>query len=155
MSHMPTRSLLLIALVAGACASTPDGSAQDLAGCYYFEQDATARELNLPWGVRLTAEPLTGWPPLEQEEDVRVAVTLIGEEETADHPFGYWRPMADDSVRIGYPGTGGFVVDLVVGESELVGTATPVGDAGLDDRPVHDVRLMHARCPGPSGGGEG
>lgn len=155
MSHIRIRLLLPLALLAGACASSPDGHAQDLSGCYYFEQDATARSLNLPWGVRLTTEPLTGWPALEREEGVRVAVTLIGEEETADHPFGYWRPLADDSVRLGYPGTGGFVVDLAVGESELVGTATPVGDAGLGDRPVHDVRLMHARCPGPTGSVDG
>lgn len=136
----------LLALLAGACASTPEGAAQDIAGCYYFEQDATARELNLPWGVRLTADSLDGWPPLDQEPEVYVAVTLIGPDESRGTPFGYWQARGD-SIRLGYPGMGGFAVNLAVQDTALVGTARGVGDAGFGPRPTHQVRLVRARCP--------
>lgn len=138
---------LLAALAAGACASTPGGAAQEVAGCYYFEQDATARQLNLPWGVHLTADTLSGWPPIDQEPDTYTAVTLTSPERTDDFPFGYWQARGADSIRIGYPSMGGFVLDLAVQDSQLVGTATSVGDAGLGDRPTHTVRLDRARCP--------
>jgi hypothetical protein len=148
MTSMRSRLILPLALLAGACASTPDGSAQELAGrCYYFEQDATARSLNLPWGVRLTDQPLTGWPALAETE-ARVAVTLMGPDESADHPFGYWQSRSADSVRLGYPGMGGLLVDAHVEDAALVGTATPVGDADVDDGRAHAVRLIYARCPG-------
>lgn len=144
----PRNTLLLLALVAtAACASTPGGAAQELAGCYYFEQDATARQLNLPWGVQLTADPLSGWPPIDQQPDTYTAVTLTDAQRTDDFPFGYWQVRSGDSIRIGYPSMGGFVLDLAVQDSQLVGTATPVGDAGLGDRPTHSVRLDRARCP--------
>jgi hypothetical protein len=138
---------LLAVLVVGACASTPNGTAQELAGCYYFEQDATARELNLPWGVHLTADALTGWEPLDQEPDTYTAVTLVGPDETQDFPFGYWQDRGADSVRIGYPSMGGFVLELTLEDGHLVGTARGVGDAGLDQRPTHDIRLQRAGCP--------
>lgn len=141
-----TAPALLLALAAGACASTPEGSAQEMAGCYYFEQDATARQLNLPWGVRLTADSLTGWPPLDQQPETFTAVTLIRPGETRDTPFGYWQARGD-SVRIGYPGMGGFSVELSRQDSVLVGTARGVGDAGLGPRDTHAVRLSRARCP--------
>lgn len=137
---------LLLALVAGACASTPDGSAQDLAGCYYFEQDATARELNLPWGVRLSTDSLSGWPALQQQPETYAAETLVRPQVTRDHPFGYWQARGD-SVRIGYPGMGGFSLNLAVEDTVLAGSARPVGDAGLGERPSHEVRLVRARCP--------
>lgn len=147
MTGMRLRLLLLPALLVSACASSPEGAAQELSGCYYFERDATARELNLPWGVQLTDQPLEGWP-IGQQEGVRRAVTLKGPDQTADFPFGYWQAKAD-SVRLGYPGMGGFLVDLAVEEQALEGTARPVGDAGVDEeRPVHPVRLTLARCPG-------
>lgn len=133
--------------VAG-CASTPEGEAQELAGCYYFEQDATAQALSLPWGVRLTTDTLTGWPPLDQQPNTHTAVTLVGVDETADFPFGYWQALPGDSVRIGYPGAGGFVLDLTARDGVLEGTARPVGDAGLGAREMRGVRLGLARCPG-------
>lgn len=147
MMHARHTLLLLVAAAAGACATTPNGVAQDVAGCYYFEQDATARQLSLPWGVQLTADSLTGWPPIDQEPDTYTAVTLTSPERTDDFPFGYWQARGVDSVRIGYPSMGGFVLDLAVQDSQLVGTAQPVGDAGLGDRPTHTVRLDRARCP--------
>ncbi|MFW5952298.1 MAG: hypothetical protein ACOCVZ_09305 [Gemmatimonadota bacterium] len=147
MTHRLIGSALLLAAGA-ACASTQEAPADRLAGCYYFDRDEIARQLDLPWGVRLTTEPLADWPPLSEQEDVRVAVTLRDYDETTDYPFGYWRPLTGDSLRLGYPGAGGFVVDLVVGDRALTGLARPVGDAGLDlDRRAHPVRLQHARCP--------
>lgn len=138
---------LLLMVVAGACASSPNGTAQEIAGCYYFEQDDTARELNLPWGVRLTTDSLTDAPHLEQPNTYR-AVTLRGPDETTDFPFGYWRALPGDSVRIGYPSMGGFVLNLTLEEGWLTGRAHPVGDAGIGPRESHAVRLQHARCPG-------
>ncbi len=145
----PTRlsAATILVLAAAACASTPNGAAQEVAGCYYFEQDATARQLNLPWGVHLTADSLTGWPPLDQEPETYRAVTLVGPDEIQDFPFGYWQNRGPDSVRIGYPSMGGFVVNLVREDDYLTGTAIPVGDAGMGDRTRHAVRLQHAACP--------
>ncbi len=146
---MPSRLIAapFLVLAVASCASTPDGAAQEGAGCYYFEQDATARELNLPWGVRLTADSLTGWPSMDQEPETYTAVTLVGPDETQDFPFGYWQTRGPDSLRIGYPSMGGFVLDLVLGDGHLAGTALPVGDAGIGKRPRHDVRLQRAACP--------
>lgn len=137
---------ILLAAAAVACASTQAGDAQDVAGCYYFEQDATARQLNLPWGVRLTTEPLTGWPALEGS--AYVAVTLWDVDRTTDFPFGYWQTTAVDSIRIGYPGMGGFSLELTPENGVLEGVAVPMGDAGLGPRTPHPIRLQHARCPG-------
>lgn len=137
----------LALLAMAACASTPNGDAQEIAGCYYFQQDATAQSLNLPWGVRLTTDSLTGWPPIDQQPNTHRAVTLVGPGETADFPFGYWQALPGDSVRIGYPGTGGFVLDLTYAEGVLEGTARPVGDAGGGSRETHSIRLGLASCP--------
>lgn len=144
-----TRALaaILAATALMACASTPGGAAQELAGCWYFEQDATARDLNLPWGVRLTADSLTGWPGVHERPGTRTAITLVRPGETAGFPFGYWRALPGDSVRIGYPGMGGFALDLVVSDGALTGQARPVGDAGLGERRPSPVRLARAGCP--------
>lgn len=148
---IPRRSglaLILIALAAG-CASTADGTdAQELEGrCYYFERDDAAREMRLPWGVQLMAEPLTGWPALANA-GAREAVTLVDEQTTSDIPFAYWHHEAGDTITIGHPGGAGWSLALTVDGQRLVGTATPVGDAGLGPRPGRDVSLIHARCPG-------
>lgn len=137
-----------IALALASCASTPNGDPGEIAGCYYFQQDATAESLNLPWGVRLTTDSLTGWPPMDQQPNTHTAITLVGPDETADFPFGYWQDLPGDSLRIGYPGTGGFVLDLARADGVLEGTARSVGDAGLGPREAHSVRLDLARCPG-------
>lgn len=146
----PAASALVAAACASACATTADTPTADLAGCYYFERDAAAEQLRLPWGVRLLDRPLEGWPAIQQLEGVRVASTLTAQGDV-DHPFGFWRPLAGDSVHIGYPAGGGLSLRLAVETGGLAGTARPVGDArplaGAADRPLRAVSLMHARCP--------
>lgn len=138
----------MLALLVTACASTGQGAdPADLAGCYYFDQDAVAAELQLPWGVRLLDRPLEGWPALQQLEGVRLATTLTGRAE-ADHPFGYWRVVSADSIIVGYPAGGGLSVHLAPDERGMAGTVRAVGDATLQaTRPSHPVRLLRARCP--------
>jgi hypothetical protein len=150
----PLRALLAIPLLAyaGGCATTPGPAADALPGCYYFEQDAAAQALQLPWGVRLTADSLTGWPAIQQRPDVRRAVTLTGTDATATYPFGYWRPLAGDSVEIGYPAGGGLLLRLAIEADGLAGTARPVGDVVaqpgiVEDAALQRVRLTRARCP--------
>ena len=143
--------LLLAALTVGACASTPDSQAQELAGCWYFERSDVARALNLPWGVRLTGDTLEAWPIARQLEGVRHAATLTPEGDR-DHPFGYWRRAAPDSVEIGYPGGGGLVLQLhQVEEQRMRGTAIPAGDVMVPGRPEPEpqapVVLFLAQCP--------
>lgn len=131
----------------GACASSPDGSAQQIAGCYYFEQDSSARQLNLPWGVELTSDSLDS-PFLQGRENVRTAVTLLGPDETRPYPFGYWQVVADDMIRLGSTGTGGFTADLRVQENELSGILGGVGDAAPSpEMQSARVRLTRAACP--------
>ncbi len=148
MTFRASAPALFLALAAAACASSPNGAARDLAGCYYFEQDETARQLNLPWGVRLTADSLTDAPHLDQQPNTYRAVTLRGTGHTTDFPFGYWQALPGDSVRIGYPSMGGFVLNLAVVDGSLTGQAIPVRDAGFGPRDPHAVRLDRARCPG-------
>jgi hypothetical protein len=138
-----------------ACVTTPPAP-RVAAGCYYFERDATAVRLNLPWGVRLLADTLEGWPVIQQRRDVRGAVTLVGHGETAAFPFGYWLPLGADSVEIGYPAGGGLLLELQVGPGRLAGTARALGDAMrpgefAQPRPAEAVSLVHARCPDDTG----
>lgn len=143
---------LAAALFAAACAGRHEqASPWPLVGCHYFVQDAAARALDLPWGVRLLDQPLEGWPALQQRPGVRRATTLTGQDEV-DFPFGYWVRTAADSLEIGYPGGGGLRLELATGEGTFEGLARPVGDAvpppGL--RPTaggHPVHLTWARCP--------
>jgi hypothetical protein len=131
----------------GACASSPNGAAQQLAGCYYFEQDETARELNLPWGVELTSDSLSS-PFLKGQENVRAAITLADPERTADFPFGYWQPLTEQTLRLGYPGMGGFTVDLTVEGDALTGRIAGAGDVATGAPMLAArVRLTRARCP--------
>jgi hypothetical protein len=151
MSRLATIGLYLAAFsLAAACASAGSGAAARIAGCYYFERDAAADQLQLPWGVRLLDRPLEGWPLARQYEGVRVATTLTGQDE-ADHPFGFWRPLNGDSIQIGYPAGGGLSLRLDIQPGRLAGTAHPVGDAlplgATPDRTPRPVALMHARCP--------
>lgn len=140
----------LTGLVLGGCAGGPGASHPlDLIGCWYFQRDARAEELRLPWGVRLSEAPIEGWPALQQLEGVRVASTLTGEGDL-DHPFGFWRPLGADSITIGYPGGGGLTLRLEVDSVSLTGTAHPVGDAmslSGADRPITPVTLERASCP--------
>jgi hypothetical protein len=135
-----------------ACAGQPEQpEPRPLAGCYYFVQDRTAQELNLPWGVRLLDRPLEGWPALQQRGGVQRAATLTGRAEE-NFPFGYWIRTAQDSVEIGFPGGGGLVLDLRLDGTALRGVARPVGDALPPPaaRPApeaHPVVLTWARCP--------
>ena len=142
--------LAAVALMAGACASTGQSAdPAELAGCYYFDQDDVARDLRLPWGVRLQGQTLSveAWPAVGQLEGARVASTLNVPAE-ADHPFGYWRPLAGDSILVGYPGGGGLSLRLGRVTDGLGGTAHPLGDATLaSDRAAYAVHLLRARCP--------
>lgn len=143
-------TLLAGTLLAGCASAEKRLSAQDLAGCYYFEQDSTARALNLPWGVRLTDEALEGWPAIAQRHPKRATtLTPAGDE---DHPFGYWLVTRSDSVEIGYPGGGGLVVRVAPHGQRLEGSVRAVGDALRPPaaRRVprsQPVRLNHALCP--------
>jgi hypothetical protein len=140
-----------IILPASACVTMTPQTADPLAGCYYFERDVVADTLRLPWGIRLLADSLDGWPAMQQQPGVRRAVTLVGPEQVADFPFGYWRPLADDAVEIGYPAGGGLLLTLEVGATHLTGSARAVGDAlplhGEVDRSAQRVSLMRATCP--------
>jgi hypothetical protein len=141
---------LLAAAIMSACATTPESANSDIAGCWYFERDAAAEALRLPWGVRLLPDSLTGWPALGQLPGVRRATTLAGPGEEAGHPFGYWRPLGADSLEIGYPAGGGLVLRLDGDPTHFTGTATPVGDAmapGAAPARVRPVTLTRARCP--------
>jgi hypothetical protein len=139
-------------LPAGGCVSVPTQAVEALAGCYYFERDIVADTLRLPWGVRLLPDSLEGWPAIQQLPDVRRAVTLVGPEQAASYPFGYWRPLAVDSLEIGYPAGGGLLLTLAVLPTHLTGTVRAVGDAlPLGEPPpartTDPVSLMRARCP--------
>lgn len=143
---------IALAMTLSACASTPDPAPDDLAGCYYFEPGEVAQRLRLPWGVRVLADTVDGWPALEQRAGARRAVTLVAPGDEAAHPFGYWLPLDGDSVEIGYPAGGGLVLTLTAGPTHLTGTVTPVGDAlppgAADPRPRSEpVSLLRARCP--------
>lgn len=137
-----------LATFAGACASAGQGSDSAVVpGCYYFEQDDTARQLQLPWGIRLLDRPLEGWPAVQQYEDARFATTLTGQDEVG-HPFGYWRSLSGDSILVGYPAGGGLSLRLAPDSGGMAGIARPVGDATLaTQRPTYPLRLIHARCP--------
>jgi hypothetical protein len=133
-----------------ACASRPPVSAIP-PGCYYFERDAAAERLRLPWGVQLLEDSISGWPALQELSGVRRAVTLLGHGRSASHPFGYWRLVGSDSVEIGYPAGGGLVLDLRAENGRLTGSALPAGDAVAPGeaaaRTRENVRLTHALCP--------
>jgi hypothetical protein len=146
-------ALLAAAAIIGlapACATTPENGQADRTGCWYFERDADAEALRLPWGVRLLPDSLTGWPALERLPGVRRATTLARPGEEAGHPFGYWRSLGGDTVEIGYPAGGGLLLQLEGDTAHLTGTATPVGDAvapGAAPPRVRPVTLTRARCP--------
>lgn len=119
--------------------------------CHYFVEDGVARDLSLPWGIRLLDRPLEGWPALQQREGVRRATTLTGRDEV-DHPFGYWIRTAPDSLEIGYPGGGGLLLELAIEHHAFRGHARAVGDAleppaALPAERAYPVRLTWARCP--------
>jgi hypothetical protein len=145
----------LAALPLAACNASPGAAPASLAGCYYFERDAVAERLRLPWGVRLLPDTLAGWPALQQRPGVRVARTLVGLGEEAGHPFGYWRTLHGDSLEIGYPAGGGLVLTLAVSGPRLAGEAVAAGDAlplggVVPERRGEPVALLHAACPDAS-----
>lgn len=139
-----------VALATAACVSAPAAeAADDPIGCWYFDRDEAAAALNLPWGVRLSADLLTGWPRIEALGAPRVAATLSPEGE-ADHPFGYWLVLTSDSIEIGYPAGGGLVLRLAPGDMAMTGNARAVGDVlvpGAEPAPLRPVRLTRAQCP--------
>ena len=134
---MKRLALLASGLVLGACASVSDGVSAQLAGCYQFRHDAAARALGLPWGVVLHDEPLEGdWPLLADLPGVMRAETATSPEGRADHPFGYWRTTAADSVEVGSPGGGGFTLTLFPEGEDLVGAGLRGGDAPRPGEPA-------------------
>jgi hypothetical protein len=157
MASLPLRTTIGLAAMAGvltvtACAGQPEQpEPRPLAGCYYFAQDQVGERLNLPWGVRLLDQPLQGWPAIQQRPGVKRATTLTGHEER-DVPFGYWIRTARDSVEIGYPAGGGLLLDLAIVDTDLRGSARPVGDAlpppaARPEPATYPVELTWARCP--------
>lgn len=127
-----------------SCASTPNG-APPVPSCYYFQEGEATTAFRLPEGVRLTDEPLEGWPAIMQRGDVKVAVTLtrLGE---ADYPFGYWLEEPGDSVEIGYPAGGGIVLELAVQSGALDGTARSYSDVlRYGDEPSASARALPVR----------
>jgi hypothetical protein len=105
-------------------------STAELAGCYQFRWDEGARSLRLPWGVVLVDEPVGyGWMITMRYEDVKLALTATSPTEREDHPLGYWRVTAQDSVELGHPGGGaGFTLTLAPAGQDLVGVGRTVGD---------------------------
>jgi hypothetical protein len=140
----------LAASAAAACLTAPHAGAGP-EGCWYFERDAAAEALQLPWGVRLLADTLSGFPAIQQQPGVRRAQTLLGWTESAGHPFGYWRPVGADSLEIGYPAGGGLLLRVAAGAERATGTARPVGDIlRPDGAPLpgeQRVALVRAACP--------
>lgn len=147
-------TLALGCLLVGGCATTAEGMTEGvLPGCYYFEQNAEARQMNLPWGIMLTQEKLEGWPPLTTSRTgVKKAVTLQATG-PQDFPFGYWDDVEHDGkVEIGYPAMGGFVMMLEHDNGTLRGSITPLGDAlplggKTTTRTSKTVSLTRAQCP--------
>ena len=140
---------LFAACATAGCISAQVAPAADPAGCWYFEHDAAAAALNLPWGIRLGGDALEGFASLEQRGEPRVARTLDSDRER-DQPFGYWMAIAGDSVQVGYPAGGGLVLRLARGETAMTGVARPAGDAvapGAPPRTNTPVRLTRAQCP--------
>lgn len=127
-------------------------SASSPVGCYQFERGPGARALGLPWGVELEDVPLgPGWPLTTGIEGVRRALTETSPTERADHPFGYWRGIAADSVEIGHPGGGGVVLTLAREGQDLIGRGVAAGDAvslggPLGPRPPEPVVARRVLC---------
>ena len=142
-----TTRIAACALIAlPSCVSAPAAAPADPVGCWYFDRDDHASELNLPWGVRLLDDALADAPA---HGDARTARTLNADGE-ADFPFGFWAPLPGDSIVIGYPAGGGLVLRLAGGDTSMGGIARPVGDAitpGAEARPDRPVRLSRAQCP--------
>jgi hypothetical protein len=114
-----------------------------LVGCHYFVQDDVARDLQLPWGVRLLDDPWRAGPP-PAAPGVMQATTLTGHDEV-DFPFGYWVVSAQDSLEIGYPAGGGLLLELAMINGAFEGRARPVGDAV-----PHPASRRTARPPRPA-----
>ena len=136
-------------LLAAGCISAPLSEAGDPIGCWYFERDAAAVAQNLPWGIRLADEALTGFPSLDQRGEAHLARTLDPDRER-EHPFGYWMAIAGDSLQIGYPAGGGMILRVVRGDMSMNGVARPLGDViapGAPPRTDTPVRLTRAQCP--------
>ena len=147
--RVPIVAALACAAIAAACVTAPATTSSDPVGCWYFERDAAATALNLPWGIRLSGDDLTGHAGLAARGEPRVAVTLDPDAER-DHPFGYWLPIAGDSLEVGYPAGGGIVLRVSRGDTSFSGTARELGDAmlpGAAPRTPHAVRLIRAQCP--------
>ena len=135
----------------GACASGASSQPSELAGCYQFERNAGARTLGLPWGFVLEDGELgPGWPLVADRVGVQRALTATSPTGRADFPFGYWAP-AGDSIEIGHPGGGGFVLTLAPQGQDLIGQGVAVGDAvplggAMGPRPPAAVIARRVLC---------
>lgn len=149
---MGTTKLIPLALLVltTACAANHEASeAEDegLLGCYQFEWTETARELGLPWGFELLPGELEGW----NIPDAHPAMTWQTASRRIDHPFAYWREVAD-TVKVGHPGGGGFALTLREEGRTLRGMARPVGDAvrfgeSFEPRQGGMVTAQRVVCP--------
>jgi hypothetical protein len=150
----PAPAVLALLPLLAACASANAIPEEEpgLAGCFQFEQPAGERELGLPWGVELLDEALEGWPAFP---DAFRARSWLTQEQSADHPFGYWIRLEGEYIRTGHPGGGGFDLVLAVpeGGTDLLGHGQAVGDAlrpGDDGELPIPARVIARRvdCPG-------
>jgi hypothetical protein len=120
-----------------SCPNEAMQAASSIAGCYQFQYDAGAKALGLPWGVVLEDAALgPGWPLVSDRPGVRRATTALSATERADHPFGYWAPAKGDSIEIGHPGGGGFVLTLAPSGQDLIGRGYAAGDVVRPGQPM-------------------
>ena len=146
------RSLLALSAIWG-CAALTERPGASVAGCYQFRYDEAAKTLGLPWGVVLLDEPIEpGWMVGMRFENVMTAETATSATGREDHPFGYWRTTAGDSIEIGHPsGFGGFTLVMAPAGQDLVGTGRAVGDAVApgQTRPELRVTALRVLCGAP------
>jgi hypothetical protein len=135
---------------AGGCAGggVIKQATDPIAGCYQFERNEGAQELNLPWGFELLAEPLPN-PPANYADSHR-AFTWMTATQRADSPFAYWRILESGIIQVGYPGRGAYTLSLERRGEDLVGRGRSEGDAvplgASADRTVFTLIARRVQC---------
>ena len=166
---MKTRSdlpvnLLLAAFCGCGTARAPEAQTSlpnSAAGCYELlvwpdRSDPAVEEERAAWGrtpiVELDSLPLTEWAHLQQEYGaVFVARSYLEGGRAYNHPFGYWRPAAGDSLFVGHPmALAGLSMTLAVAGTNLEGLITSFTDVLEEGRPstvTAPVRARRIQCP--------